>query len=136
MTCQHVPVHQHTQACVAAWGPAVCSCAAQASLARVAADNHNGSSPGAQHVGAAPPEPAMDPPQPLGGAMTTAGTPGAAAAAASVEEEVGGADVADDATAAAAGGEVEAVPAALTPIVQGLLHRTVAAGMHTLGSSV
>ena len=64
--------------------------------------------------------------------MTTAGVPGADAAAANLEEELGGADVADD----AAEEEVEAVPVALTPIVQGLLHRTVAAGTHTLGSSV
>ena len=113
----------------------------------MAADKHSGSSPGAQHVAAAPPQtaspvhapegetPAVDPPQPLGGAVTTAGVPGADAAAASVEEELGGADVADDA-AAAVEEEVAAVPAALTPIVQGLLHHTVAAGMHTLSSSV
>ena len=90
--CQHVPVHQQTQACVAAWGPAVCSCAAQASLAPVAADNNNSSSPGAQHVGAPPPQPgspghamegappAVEAPQPLGVNVTAAGVPGADAA--------------------------------------------------------
>ena len=106
MTCQHLSAHQQTQACVAAWGPAVCLCAAQASLAPAAADKHSGSSPGAD------------------------------AAAANLEEELGGADVADDAAAAAAEEEVAAVPAALTPIVQGLLHRDVAAGTHTRSSSV
>ena len=146
MTCQHLSAHQQTQACVAAWGPAVCLCAAQASLAPVAADNHSGSSPGAQHVGAAPPQPAspvhvpgeppaMGPPQPLGVTVTTTGAPGADAAAANLEEELGGADVADDA-AAAAEEEAEDVPVALTPIMQGLLHRTVAAGTHTRSSSV
>ena len=133
---------------MAASGPAVCLCAAQASLAPVSADKHSVASPGAQHVGAPPPQPAspvqavegepsaMEPPQPLGGAVTSAGIPAADAAAANGEQEVTGADVADDAAAAAAEEEAEAVPAALTPVVQGLLHRRVAAGMHTLGSSV
>ena len=110
----------------------------------MAADKHSGSSPGAQHVAAAPPQPAspvhakegeppaMEAPQPLGDAVIAAGTPGADAAAANGDEEVGGADVADDAAAAIQ----EEVPAALTPIVQGLLHHTVAAGVHTLSSSV
>ena len=148
MMCQHLSAHQQTQACVAAWGPAVCLCAAQAPLAPVAADKHSGSSPGAQHVGAAPPQPAspvhategvppaMEAPQPLGGAVIAAGVPGADAAAVNLEEELGGADVADDAAAADAEEEAEDVPVALTPIMQGLLHRTVAAGTHTRSSSV